>query len=273
MGLGRPRPHYSSSHWGNQHKRKAFWEALEFSEEEDDDEDVAGAGRPGDYKLQQDVDRDASVWTSQNCFKADSRRVDIENANRSSGGVPDTGHSTSSVCTLAEGAEADGEALVDEGAGVPWEPELQGLLDALRKMALPPHWVGLLGRGPACRCCSAPGAPPWPTRRCSSTRASSTRSACRASRCCSRTRCTASTPPPAHRRPRGGAAAGPGALRRVPGLPGPGPRPGPPPVPPRPPAPSPSQQPFVPVRAAVCAFLVLKTEERCEHCRDGARGP
>ncbi|XP_064162512.1 uncharacterized protein LOC135238497 isoform X1 [Anguilla rostrata] len=274
MGLGRPRPHYSSSHWGNQHKRKAFWEALEFSEEEDDDEDVAGAGRPGDYKLQQDVDRDASVWTSQNCFKADSRRVDIENANRSSGGVPDTGHSTSSVCTLAEGAEADGEALVDEGAGVPWEPELQGLLDALRKMALPPHWVGLLGEGPSLQVLQC-------SRRSTMADTSLLIDSGFFYQISVQGQPLLLTHPLYREHP-----------RRLPtvahvvallldleryavcqGYPAPGPGPSPSPGPAPAPAPSPSQQPFVPVRAAVCAFLVLKTEERCEHCRDGARGP
>ncbi|XP_061077050.1 uncharacterized protein LOC133110768 [Conger conger] len=250
MGLGSPRPHYS----------KAFWDGWEFSEDEEVDE-VAGAEVPGDYKLQQEADKDVS--TSQNYFKADSRRIDIAKANALSEGLPDTSHSMSSVFSLAEGAQAVGEALVGEGAGVPWEPELQALLEAVRRMALPPYWVGLLAEGPSLQLVQ-----------CSKHSTMADTSLLIDSDFYYQISVQGQPLQLTHSLYRDHPRKLPTVAHVVAllldlerhavcqGYPAPGPRP-----------PWGSQQPLLPTRAAICSFLVLQSVERCEHCSTGPQGP
>ncbi|KAJ8358761.1 hypothetical protein SKAU_G00152860 [Synaphobranchus kaupii] len=239
MGLGRPQPHYRySSHWGKQRKRKELWDNLEFTDDEDD-EGVGSAGTPGAYKLQKEADKDSSILSQQGASAVDTE----EPGERDETGVTPM---ISSIFSLADGAEAD------RGTGVPWEPELQGLLESLRKMALPRHWVGLLVEGPGLQllqCCK---------------RSTNADTALYIDsgfyyQISVQDQPLPLTHPLYKDHP-----------RRLPTVPhvvallldleryavcqGH-------PATPR------SQQPFLPTRAAICPFLVLKTEEHCDYCK------
>ncbi|KAJ8259407.1 hypothetical protein GJAV_G00168930 [Gymnothorax javanicus] len=287
MGLGSPRPHYGYSRiWGDRYSSKALWDGLEFSEDEDD-EDITDTGRPGDHKLQQETDKDASTRLSQNCFKA----------NRSSAGVPDSGYTGAStehaegsavgqrskaglelggvdsgktgeraevspmisgIFSLAEGAQVDGEALDADEAGVPFEPELMALMKALCRTPLPRHWVALLAEGPCLQLLQC-------SRR--STMADtvlfihagfSYQINVQGQPLLLTHRLYRQHPPRLHTADL--VAALLLDLERYAVCQGF-------------PEPPNSQQPLLPTRAAICAFLVPQTEERCERCRAQPRGP
>ncbi|KAI1899903.1 hypothetical protein AGOR_G00066560 [Albula goreensis] len=195
VGLGRPRPHYR---YPCQQQTKAFWEDLEFTDDDDDDdEDYVSGGKPSGYNPEQKADKDGVSWTSQNCLKTDSGKIDIAKNQRLPSRIPDpserpftppqgsdvpycssdlaagsgsgerwglkdrprpdggldivevdageleTTPMISEIFSLAEGSHAG------NGADLPSDPELLSLLEALRRMELPSHWVGLLVDGPS----------------------------------------------------------------------------------------------------------------------------
>ncbi|KAJ8410546.1 hypothetical protein AAFF_G00194500 [Aldrovandia affinis] len=203
VGLGKPRPHYSYSGLrGSRQKTKVFWDDLEFTEDEDDD-CLVDAVRPGGYRLEEEADKDSVALTSQNSFKADSGRIDILKKKQFPTRVPDTSppprtppqgsdalYSNAGLAVgpeserfgkaserwgLKEKARLDGSMDIVEveageleitpmiseifslaeglqagsGADLPSDPELLSLLEALRRMELPAHWLGLLVEGPS----------------------------------------------------------------------------------------------------------------------------
>ncbi|KAG7477343.1 hypothetical protein MATL_G00068550 [Megalops atlanticus] len=219
VGVGRPRPHYRYSG-----RRAAPNESLgDYCQLSEDEDEEWGSVRPGGFGLEEEADTDSLAWMSQrdvypssgkldkevyisnyevaiqNCFRSDSKRMDIWRKDRSPARVfepsqhllpltdPDApglpvGQGTLPVSFSKTGergglkeqagvdldedvaiVEVDTEkldmqettpmitqifSLADSAQTFPPSAELQRLLDSLRRMVLPAHWVGLLADGP-----------------------------------------------------------------------------------------------------------------------------